>query len=119
MPKTVLVVTSDVPFVQGGHRVIAEELHRALLALGHRSEIVRTPSNRFGRTLEAYLANWLTDVGQTGYGEPVDHVISLRYPAYAVRHPRHTAWVIHRMREYYDLWPELVATLSRRGRVKE
>jgi glycosyltransferase involved in cell wall biosynthesis len=119
MSKTVLVVTSDVPFVEGGHRVIAEELDRALRARGHRSAIVRTPSNRFGRALEAYLANFMTDVGETGYGEPVDHVISLRWPAYAVRHPRHTAWVVHRMREYYDLWERFTRGLGRRGRLKE
>lgn len=119
MPKTVLVVTSDVPFVHGGHRVIADGLVRALHDCGHRAELVRTPSNRFGRTLEAYLANWLTDVGVTGYGEEVDHVVSLRYPAYAVRHPSHSAWVIHRMREYYDLWEHLISGLSPPARIKE
>jgi glycosyltransferase involved in cell wall biosynthesis len=119
MPKTVLVVTSDVPLVDGGHRVIARELVRALVACGHRAEVVTTPSNRFGRTLEGYLATWLTDVGVTGYGDPVDQVISLRYPAWAVRHPRHVPWVVHPMREYYDLWEPFAATLSRRGRIKE
>jgi len=119
MPKTILVVTSDVPFVHGGHRVIADELVRALTEIGHRAELVRTPSNRFGRTLQAYLATRLTDVGLTGYGEPVDHVISLRYPAFAVRHDSHVAWVVHRMREYYDLWEHLVTGLSRQARLKE
>jgi glycosyltransferase involved in cell wall biosynthesis len=117
--KRILVVTSDVPFVSGGHRVIAEELTRALVRQGHLAETVKTPSNRFGRQFGAYLANWLTDVGEGGDGRPVDQVISLRYPSYAVRHPKHVCWLNHRMREYYDLWPALKRRISRKGVAKE
>jgi glycosyltransferase involved in cell wall biosynthesis len=46
-------------------------------------------------------------------------VISLRFPAYAVRHPNHVVWLNHRMREYYDLWEQFSATLSAPNRVKE
>ena len=116
--KRILVVTSDVPFVSGGHRVIAEELTAALLRQGHLTEMVKTPQNRFGRQFAAYLANWLTDVGESGDGRPVDHVISLRYPSYAVRHPKHVCWLNHRMREYYDLWPALKRRISKKGVVK-
>src|SRR5690606_35039162 len=115
----VLVVTSAPPLVEGGHIVIARALRHALEAAGHEADIVTTPSNRFGRQAAAYLANWCTDVGQTGDGRPVDHVISLRYPSYAVRHPRHVCWLNHTMREYYDLWNRFSAQLSWKGRVKE
>jgi glycosyltransferase involved in cell wall biosynthesis len=117
--KRILVVTSDVPFVAGGHRVIASELTKALVRKGHLAETVSTPSNRFGRQFGAYLANWLTDVSEGGDGGPVDQVISLRYPSYAVRHPRHVCWLNHRMREYYDLWPALKRRISKMGVVKE
>jgi glycosyltransferase involved in cell wall biosynthesis len=115
----VLVVTSAPPLVDGGHLVVARALERALREAGHRAEIVRTPSNRFGRQAAAYLANWMTDVGRTGDGARVDQVISLRYPSYAVRHPRHVCWLNHTMREYYDLWDQFSSRLSRRGRMKE
>jgi glycosyltransferase involved in cell wall biosynthesis len=46
-------------------------------------------------------------------------VISLRYPAYAVRHPQHVCWLNHTMREYYDQWDAFSGTLSRRALVKE
>jgi len=112
-----LVVTSDVPLVEGGHRVIARALVRALRDAGHDAEVLTTPQNRFGRQLSAYLATWLTDVGETGDGHPVDAVVSLRYPAYAVRHPRHVVWLNHRLREYYDLWSSYRTTLGPRGRI--
>lgn len=115
----VLVVTSSPPFVEGGHLVIARELVRACRASGHTADLVVTPQNRFGRQGAAYAAAWLTDVGVDAAGAPVDRVISLRYPAFAVRHPHHTCWLNHTMREYYDLWPRFSAALSWKNRIKE
>ena len=102
----ITIVTSAPPLTEGGHLVIARSLERALLEAGHRAGIVTTPSNRFGRQGPAYLANWLTDVGMTGSGERVDQIISLRFPSYAVRHAQHVCWLVHTMREYYDLWDQ-------------
>jgi glycosyltransferase involved in cell wall biosynthesis len=116
---TIAIVTSAPPLTEGGHLVHARALERALREAGHRAGIVTTPSNRFGRQGSAYLANWLTDVGMTGDGRPVDQIITMRFPAYAVRHPVHVCWLIHTMREYYDLWDRFSAPLSPQGRVKE
>ena len=98
--------------------VIARSLVQALRESGHHAEIVVTPQNRFGRQAAAYLANWLTDLGASAAG-PIDQVISLRYPAFAVRHPNHVCWLNHTMREYYDLWDRFSSRLSAPGRVKE
>jgi glycosyltransferase involved in cell wall biosynthesis len=117
--KRVLVVTSGALFVRGGHLVIAEETAAALRRAGHEAEVLITPQNRFGQQLSAYLATWLTDVGLTADGRPIDQVISFRFPSYAVRHPNHVCWLNHRMREYYDLWPDLIRGLGRKGRLKE
>ncbi len=117
--STVAVVTSSPPFVEGGHLVIARALVTALRAAGHSADIVLTPQNRFGRQAAAYAATWLTDVGQTADGRVVDQVISLRFPSYAVRHPRHVCWLNHTMREYYDLWPAFRSQLSGLNQRKE
>lgn len=115
----ILVVTSGALFVRGGHLVIAEQTCAALRRAGHSAELLVTPQNRFGRQLSAYLATWLTDVGQTADGHPIDQVLSFRFPSYAVRHPRHVCWLNHRMREYYDLWERFTRGLGRKGRLKE
>src|SRR3954464_15427055 len=104
--------------VEGGHMVIARSLVQALREAGHAADIVVTPQNRFGRQASAYLATWLTDVGSTE-GRPIDHVISLRYPSYAVRHPAHVCWLNHTMREYYDLWDRFSGGLPRRAWLRE
>jgi glycosyltransferase involved in cell wall biosynthesis len=115
----VAVVTSSPPLSEGGHLVIARSVVEALREAGHDAGLVVTPQNRFGRQAAAYAATWLTDVGMSQDGRPVDHVISFRYPSYAVRHPSHVCWLNHRMREYYDLWDRFSATLSWKGQIKE
>jgi glycosyltransferase involved in cell wall biosynthesis len=114
----IAVVTSSPPLAGGGHMVIARSLVQALRDAGHDADIIVTPQNRFGRQGAAYLATWLTDLGM-GAGGPIDQVISLRYPSYAVRHDRHVCWLNHTMREYYDLWNRFSAPLSVQGRLKE
>ena len=114
----IAVVTSSPPMVEGGHMVIARSLVQALRDAGHAAEIVVTPQNRFGRQASAYLATWLTDVGSAD-GAPIDQVISLRFPSYAVRHPRHVCWLNHTMREYYDLWDRFSGGLGPAGLAKE
>ena len=117
--RRVAVVSSSPPFVEGGHLVIARALVAALREAGHGADLVLTPQNRFGRQASAYLANWLTDVGRTADDRPVDQIISLRFPSYAVRHPVHVCWLNHTMREYYDLWDRFEASLTPTQRVKE
>jgi glycosyltransferase involved in cell wall biosynthesis len=91
----------------------------ALEEAGHQAELLTTPTNRFGRQFSAYLATRMTDVERTGTGEPVDQLISMRFPSYALKHPRHVCWLNHRMREYYDLWPDWSGSLKWKGRLKE
>jgi glycosyltransferase involved in cell wall biosynthesis len=117
--STIGVVTSSPPFAEGGHLVMARALVDALRVHGHEAALIVTPQNRFTRQSSSYLATWLTDVGRTFNDRPIDQIISLRYPSYAIRHPRHVCWLNHTMREYYDLWPSFSEQLSWRGRIKE
>ena len=99
--------------------MIADGLAGALREYGHEATVLTTPQNRFGRQASAYLATWLTDVGVNHDGCPVDQVISLRFPSYAIRHPVHVCWLNHRMREYYDQWSRFSGPLGWRACAKE
>ena len=116
---TIAVVTSSPPFAEGGHLVMARELVRALREAGHQAGLVVTPQNRFGQQGSAYLAAWCTDVQLAHEEAPVDQVISLRFPGYAVQHPNHVLWLNHRMREYYDLWGQFSSHLTWKQGIKE
>ena len=109
----VAVVTSAPPDVEGGHLVIARALAAAIRHAGHAADVITTPDYGFGRLARTYRAARDTDVSA------FDQVISLRYPSFAVRHPRHVCWLNHTMREYYDLWPKFAASISWRNRIKE
>lgn len=117
--KRIAVVTSDVPFVTGGHLMIAESTTKALREYGYEADLILTPQNRFGYQFRAYLATRLTDLGQDGLGREIHQVISFRFPSYAIKHPCHVCWLNHRLREYYDLWGMLFSQLSFRGHLKE
>ncbi len=117
--KRIAVVTSDVPFVEGGHLTIARCTVQALRERGYEACLILTPQNRFGRQLRAYLATRFIDVEEDGLGRKIHQAISFRFPSYALRHSLHVCWLNHRMREYYDLWEILYSQLSRRGRIKE
>src|SRR4051795_8191546 len=106
------------PSGEGGHLVIARSLVAAAHAAGHDARLVLTPDCAFGRQVASYVETWRTDLTAAIHG-PVDQVISLRYPSYAVRHPRHVCWLNHTMREYYDLWPYWRAGLGVKGQIKE
>lgn len=112
------ILTSGPPNTEGGHLVLARSLVVAAREHGYDAHLVVTPDFGFGRNLASYRASWSTDVGSFN-GRKVDQVISLRYPAYAVRHPAHVCWFGHAQREYYDLWPRFAGSISNRARVKE
>ncbi|MFC2169452.1 glycosyltransferase [Acidobacteriota bacterium] len=115
----VAVVTSDVPFVEGGHLTIAQSTVKALNQNGYEADLVLSPQNRFGRQLRAYLATRFLDVEEDGLGRKIHQVISFRYPSFAVKHPNHTCWLNHRMREYYDLWDLFSSQLSVKSKFKQ
>lgn len=117
--KKIIIVTSDVPFVRGGHRIIAENTRDALIRAGCEAEVHYTPQNRFGRQISAYLINRLTDLNYTEEGKEIDRLISMRFPSYAVKHPNHILWLVHRLREYYDLWEDFHKQLGIKGKAVE
>ncbi len=115
----VLVATSDVPFVEGGHLIIAKELVSAINEYGFNAELLLTPQNRFSKIFQAYLSTRLIDVEEDGLGGKIDKLISFRYPSYALKHPNHTVWINHRMREYYDMWENFYPLLGKKAKIKE
>ena len=94
--------------------VIARELTRALREAGHDAHIIVTPQNAL-RPAGVGLPRDLADRRHLDRRAPIDQVISLRYPSYAVRHRRHVCWLNHTMREYYDLWDVVQRHAEREG----
>jgi glycosyltransferase involved in cell wall biosynthesis len=96
----VLVVNNTAPFVWGGAEELAEHLRRNLVAFGHRAEVVRVPFQwEPARVIPGQML-----LAHTIEVANVDHVIALKFPAYLVRHPSKTLWLLHQYRQAYDLF---------------
>jgi glycosyltransferase involved in cell wall biosynthesis len=96
----VLIVNNMAPFVWGGAEELAVHLQKNLVIAGHEAEILRIPfqwepASRIPSQMLMVRALELWNV---------DHVIALKFPAYLIRHPKKTLWLLHQYRQAYDLF---------------
>jgi glycosyltransferase involved in cell wall biosynthesis len=96
----VLVVNNMAPFVWGGAEELAINLQKNLILAGHESEVLRIPfqwepATRIPSQMLMVRAFELWNV---------DRVIALKFPAYLIRHPHKTLWLLHQYRQAYDLF---------------
>lgn len=101
----VLIVTVQVPFVQGGAEILANNLNKSIREAGHESEIVSIPFKWYPpeKIVDHILSCRLLDFTEVN-GQPVDKVIGLKFPAYLVPHKNKTIWLVHQHRTAYELW---------------
>lgn len=99
--KIAIIAPSPVPFTIGG----AEKLWWGLLAQfnrmpGIQAELVKLPSpeRNFSELISSYRMFRELDLSH------FDAVISTKYPAWMVRHPRHIVYLQHRLRGLYDTY---------------
>jgi glycosyltransferase involved in cell wall biosynthesis len=101
----VAVVTVQIPFISGGAELLADGLLRALRSEGHEAEIVAIPFKHYPpeRIADHMLVCRLLDLTES-FGNPIDRVIGLKFPAYFVPHPAKVLWILHQHRSAYELW---------------
>jgi glycosyltransferase involved in cell wall biosynthesis len=95
----VLIVNNMAPFIWGGAEELAANLEKQLVLAGHESEILRIPFQwNPARKIPSQML-----LARSLNLWNVDHVIALKFPAYLIRHPRKTLWLVHQYRQAYDL----------------
>jgi glycosyltransferase involved in cell wall biosynthesis len=96
-----IVAPAPVPYTRGGAEThwasLRDHLERAT---HHHAEIVELPSreHEFWDLVDSYRAFAELDVSR------FDAVITGKYPAWMVEHPRHVCHVLHRLRGLYDTY---------------
>lgn len=100
--KIAIVAPCPVPYVVGG----AEKLWWGLAThfnehTAHQAEIIKLPSPEqdIASLIRSYEAFSTLDLSA------FDIVISGKYPAWIVGHPRHVCYMLHRLRGLYDCYP--------------
>ena len=96
----ILIATNMAPFVWGGAEELAVHLRRNLVVAGHQAEILRIP---FSWEPAVRLPSQMMMVRAFELRN-VDKVIALKFPAYLIRHPNKTFWLLHQYRQAYDLF---------------
>ena len=95
----VLIVNNMAPFIWGGAEELAANLEKQLVLAGHEAEVLRIP---FQWNPAAKIPSQMLMARSLKLWN-VDHVIALKFPAYLIRHPRKTMWLVHQYRQAYDL----------------
>jgi glycosyltransferase involved in cell wall biosynthesis len=95
----ILIVNNLAPFIWGGAEELATHLKRNLIAAGHESEVLRIP---FQWEPATRIPSQMLMVRSLELWN-VDRVIALKFPAYLIRHPHKTLWLLHQYRQAYDL----------------
>ena len=99
--RIAIAAPSPIPFVMGGAERLWLGLQQHLNAVaGHDCELIKVPV-REGNLLELVRAyRSFAELDLSHY----DRVISTKYPAWAVSHPRHSVYMQHTLRGLYDTY---------------
>ena len=106
--RIAIVAPHPIPFQLGGIEKLTEGLNKAFNELSdHSAEIVKLPVDErtFLRTAKAYSSFRNLNL------DHFDLIISLKYPAWMVRHRNHVCYMTHRLRGVYDCFPGKVDTI--------
>ncbi len=104
MPERIAICGTKVPFVSGGAEVLVESLRVELISRGFEVDVITLPFAWTTREklLKSALAWRLVDLSEVA-GRRIDRVIATRFPSYLIKHPAKVVWLVHQMRQVYDL----------------
>ncbi len=104
MSLRILVCGVQVPFTYGGAEILVRSLVEELQARGHEAEAVSLPFTWPDRTqlFKSCLAWRLLDLSEVERRR-IDVVIATRFPSYVVKHPNKVVWLVHQLRQAYEL----------------
>jgi glycosyltransferase involved in cell wall biosynthesis len=102
-PRIVICATK-IPFAYGGAEMLVDSLRDELKSRGFEVDVVTLPFHWPTRTelLKSSLAWRLVNLTEAA-GKRIDLVIATRFPSYLIKHPNKVVWLIHQLRQAYDL----------------
>jgi glycosyltransferase involved in cell wall biosynthesis len=103
--KPRIVITGvKVPFAYGGAEMLVDSLRDELKSRDFEVDVVTLPFHWPTRVelLKSALAWRLVNLTEAA-GKRIDLVIATRFPSYLVKHPNKVVWLVHQLRQVYDL----------------
>jgi glycosyltransferase involved in cell wall biosynthesis len=120
----IVITGAKVPFAYGGAEMLVDSLRDELKSRGFEVDVVTLPFHWPTRTelLKSALAWRLVNLTEAA-GQRIDLVIATRFPSYLVKHPNKVVWLVHQLRQAYDLLgtphSDFAATQPRDAKVLE
>ena len=104
MKPRIVICATQIPFAYGGAEMLVDSLRDELKARGFEVAVVALPFHWPTRTelLKGSLAWRLVNLTEAA-GKRIDLVIATRFPSYLIKHPNKVVWLIHQLRQAYDL----------------
>ena len=104
MKPRIVICATQVPFAYGGAEMLVDWLRDELRSRGFEADVVALPFHWPTRIelLKGSLAWRLVNLTEAA-GKRIDLVIATRFPSYLVKHPNKVVWLIHQLRQAYDL----------------
>lgn len=104
MKKKIAITFPYVPFFSGGAELHVESLRNRLNDRGFHTEIVSIPHKWYpAHELWEQMLLWRTIDLSESNGEKIDLLIGTKWPSYFAKHENKVIWLIHQLREAYDL----------------
>ncbi len=102
--ERICICDAQVPFVRGGAEMLRDSLRDELARRGFEVDVVTIPYALPTRVdvLKGCLAWRLIDLTEASR-KRIDRVIATRFPSYLVKHPNKVVWLVHQLRQVYDL----------------
>jgi glycosyltransferase involved in cell wall biosynthesis len=100
----IAVCRPQVAFVRGGAEIFTDKLVTELRARGHDADLVTIPYQTWpnDRLLTSGLMWRLVDL-EVDAEISAELVIATKYPSYLIQHPNKVVWLVHQLRQAYDL----------------
>ncbi len=102
--ERICICDTQVPFVRGGAEMLCDALRDELARRGFEVDLVRVPFHWPTRVdvLKGCLAWRMIDLTEAARRR-IDRVIATRFPSYMIKHPNKVVWLVHQLRQIYDL----------------
>lgn len=101
----VCIATVNSPGIEGGAEAHARNLAAAFREAGHLVQTLEMPFHYSPTDAVADSMQKWQAIDFTRYrGGQIDHMVCLKFPAYALQHPSKVVWLLHQHRPVYDLW---------------
>jgi glycosyltransferase involved in cell wall biosynthesis len=116
----ICICGAKVPFVRGGAEMLMDSLRDELARRGFEVDVVTLPFEWPTRVelLKGCLAWRLVNLTEAA-GKRIDRVIATRFPSYLVKHPNKVVWLVHQLRQIYDLHGTPYSDFADRPRDRE